>query len=341
MGNGTSVDTAKAVATINEVSRAAVTAGVQNTALRLSDAASSSVVEHLSLGSFDKESAHQDGIDLWANPVYGNTYTHGMGVSGTSVRGNYGGLALGADMQLGQLAGGKVRAGVALNGGGGKSKTSGTAVSTKNDYNFGGVSLYAGWNLDNLNVMASAGYHMGSHDVKMNLPASLQMGQAKADVDTGAVTLDLRAEYMVRTDWADILPHAGVRYTSLHTDRHDLKVNGSKLNSVSADTQNIVQFPVGVTVKKDMDVSGWNVKPQVDVAVIPAAGQKDAFTKVNFSGLDTSDTVNTRIMDSTSWSGTVGVQASKDNLSMGINYGVQAGRHETDQRVNAVLSWKF
>ncbi len=328
--------------TVNEVSQAAVTAGVQNTSLRLSDAASDTVLRHLSLGSYDSgNSTHQDGVDMWATPMYGNTYTHGMTASGTSVRGNYGGIAFGADMQAGELAGGKVRAGIALNGGGGKSDTRGTATSTENSYNFGGISLYSGWNLNNLNVMASLGYSIGDHDVKMTLPSSMQMGQAKADIDTGVFTADLRAEYQIKTSWLDILPHAGVRYTSLHTDSYNLKVNGSTLNSVESDTQNIVQFPVGVTVTKNIDATGWNIKPQADVSVIPAAGEKKAFTKVHFSGVDATDGFNTRIMDSTSWSGMIGVQAEKGNLSLGLNYGVQASSHETDQGVNLGISWKF
>lgn len=335
-------DDGKAVATINEVSRAAVTAGVQNTSLRLADAASDTVLHHLSLGNFDSgNSIHQNGWDIWATPMYCNTYTHGMSASGASVRGNYGGLAIGADTQVGTLAGGNVRMGAAINGGGGKSETSGTATDTENSYNFGGVNLYAGWNLDSLNIMAALGYSMGSHDVKMKLPASLGMGQAKADVDSHAFTADLRAEYQFKTDWLDILPHAGVRYTALHTDGYDLKVNGSTLNSVDSDTQNIVQFPIGVTVTKNIDAAGWNIKPQADVSVIPAAGDKKASTKVSFSGIDAADSVNTRIMDSTSWAGMLGIQAEKGNLALGLNYGVQASRHETDQRVNVGISWKF
>lgn len=335
-------DVATAVDAINEVSRASVTAGVQNTSLRLADAASDTVLHHLSLGNFDSgNSIHQDGLDIWATPMYGNTYTHGMGASGASVRGNYGGIALGVDTQVGELAGGSVRMGAAVNGGGGKSETRGTATSTENEYNFGGVNLYAGWNLDNLNILASVGYHMGSHDITMSMPASFGMGQAEADVDTGAFTADLRAEYQIKTSWVDILPHAGVRYTALHTDSYNLKVNGSTLNNVKSDTQNIVQFPIGVTVTKNIEMGGWNVKPQADVSVIPAAGNKNANTRVKFSGVDAWSDMNTRIMDSTSWAGMVGVQAEKGNLAFGLNYGVQASRHETDQRVNVGISWKF
>jgi len=51
--------------------------------------------------------------------------------------------------------------------------------------------------------------------------------------------------------------------------------------------------------------------------------------------------VNTRIMDSTSFGGMLGVQAEKGNLALGLNYGVQASRHETDQKVQLSIGWKF
>jgi hypothetical protein len=51
--------------------------------------------------------------------------------------------------------------------------------------------------------------------------------------------------------------------------------------------------------------------------------------------------VNTRIMDSTSWAGTVGVQAEKGKFTFGLNYGVQASSNETDQNVQVKLGWKF
>jgi outer membrane autotransporter protein len=175
----------------------------------------------------------------------------------------------------------------------------------------------------------------------MTLPSSMKIGKAKADIDTSVITADLRAEYQLEANWLDILPHAGVRYTALRTDSHDLKVNGSMLNSVDAETQHVVQFPVGVTLTKNIDAWGWTVKPQVDVSIIPAVGDKDMNTKVRFSGVNAVDSIDTRIMDSTSWSGMVGVQAEKGNLTFGLNYGIQASSHETDQKIQASIGWKF
>lgn len=239
-------DDKTAVRTINEVSRAAVMAGVQNTALRLSNAASDTVLHHMSLGNFDSgNSVHKDGTDVWATPMYGNIYTHGMNVSDDSVVGNYGGLAIGADTEIGSFGGGMLRMGLAVHGGAGRSESQGAVTSTDDNYNFGGANLYAGWNRDSLNILASVGYSISSHSLNMDLPSSLGMGDADADVQTGAFTAELRGEYQFRTDWLDIMPHTGVRYTSLHTYGYDLEVDDRTLNSVDDDFLNIVQFPHG------------------------------------------------------------------------------------------------
>ncbi|MBR5882736.1 MAG: autotransporter domain-containing protein [Mailhella sp.] len=327
---------------VNEVSRASVTAGVQNTSLRTADVASNTVLDHMSLSRHDASSAiHSNGVDFWAAPLYGNLYTSGMVASNSSVRSQFGGLALGADFEACQFLGGKFRLGAAINGGGGQSETRGAVTSTQNDYGFGGLNIYAGWNSDALNIIASFGYGFGDHDLDMSLPHSMRMKNAKADIDTSVFTADLRAEYQLKTALLDLLPHAGLRYTALKTDSYELKSGGTHINHVKSDTQNIVQFPVGLTISRDFDCCGWSVKPLADISVIPAAGEKKAFTKVRFSGLNAWDSANSRIMDSTSWSGTVGIQAEKGNMTFGLNYGLLASSNETDQSVQVKFGWKF
>ena len=99
----------------------------------------------MSLGNFDSgNSVHKDGTDVWATPMYGNIYTHGMNVSDDSVVGNYGGLAIGADTEIGSFGGGMLRMGLAVHGGAGRSESQGAVTSTDDNYNFGGANLYAG-----------------------------------------------------------------------------------------------------------------------------------------------------------------------------------------------------
>ncbi|MBR4422689.1 MAG: autotransporter outer membrane beta-barrel domain-containing protein, partial [Mailhella sp.] len=327
---------------LNEVSRAAVTAGVQNTSIKVAHAAGESIEHHLSLGWHDRESViHKDGLDAWVSPMYGNTYTSGLAIRGGAVRGNYGGMAAGADCAVGRLWGGDARLGFAIHGGGGKSHVGGMVTDTHDSYNFGGFHLYSGWRLGGLNIMGHAGYALSSHDVKMNLPASMRLGQIKAEIDTHAVTAALRGEYAFHAGSVNIIPHAGVRYAALTTEQHSLKIRGDKINAVRSDTQHVVQFPVGVSLTRDFRAGGWDVKPRLDLNVTPAAGDKKALTNVSYNGVDAWDSMRSRVMDSVTYGGLVGVQASRGKMSFGVDYGIQAGRHERDQRVRFSFSCKF
>jgi len=333
---------ATAVKLINEVARAAVTVGVQNTSLRISDAAADLSLDHLSLANHNKASSfHSRGSDFWAAPLYGNMYSSGMTLNSDSVRGQFGGLALGADTEIGQIAGGKMRLGAALHGGGGQSETKGTLTTAQNDYDFGGLSFYAGWNKGAFNLIGSLGYGFGNHEVEMALPSSIDMGVAKADIDTSAFTADLRAEYELKAGWLNVVPHIGLRYTMLKTDAHELSVPGGVMTEFAADTQNIMQFPIGVALSADTTFGGWTVKPGADVSFIPACGETDAYTRMHFTGVDAWDSVNSRIMDSTSYAAELSLKAEKGNFSLGLSYGVQASSHETDQNIQVKFGWKF
>ncbi|MBQ9104937.1 MAG: autotransporter outer membrane beta-barrel domain-containing protein, partial [Mailhella sp.] len=332
-----------AVSMVNEASQAAATVGVQNTALRLSDAASQNVLHHMSLGHYGNTHSVTDGLfDFWATPMYGNTYMSGMGGhSGQGVRGQYGGLALGMDAKVAEFCQGVMRDGVAFIGGGGKAESRGTVTDAENSYGFGGLNIYAAWQRERVNIIGSLGYGFGSHDVKMGLPSSMQMGRAKAELDTHAFTADLRAEYVIPTHYVDFLPHVGVRYTHLHTEGYDLKVNGAKINSVDSDNQDIVQFPVGLTMTKDFDWNDWTLKPYADVSYIPVVGDHKTKSKVRYSGIDAVDNTSARIMDDDSWAAMVGLVTEHENIAVGLNYTIQTSSHETDQGVNLTLGWKF
>lgn len=327
-----------AIATINEVSRVALTANVQNTALRIADLSTDSVFVHMSLNA---EPSHSTGWDIWATPLYGNLYASDMVTGSSSVRSQFGGLSIGADFEATQWMNGKVRFGVGFNAGAGQSDIDDTMTRTENDYEFGGVNIYAGWSDGALNIVGSVGYAAADHEVEMGLPSALDIKAAKTDIDTTAVAAKVRAEYLIKTDTLNVLPHVGVQYTALKTDGHDLLVNGSVLNRVTSDTQHIWQFPVGVTVNKDFNVNGWNIKPTADVSVVLAAGDKDAHTHVQFNGINEWDDVDSRMMDTVNWTGSFGVQAAKDNYTIGVNYMAQASDHETNQSVQFKFGWKF
>lgn len=340
--NGNYLDRADAVRTIDGAAQIAVAGGAQGMAVAAAQSSSEAVQDELSLarGVARKGGAvREDGLNLWINALYGSERAHGFG-AGTLDGGynaDFGGVVFGGDYTFGPF-----RAGVSLNAGSGTSRSRGDFNRTKNDFDFWGVSLYGAWTRDNLNVMADLGYSANKNDVKQHLPASLQLGQLEADVDTGVLTAGLRGECLLRTDWADVLPHIGVRYLGVTTDAFTSRIDDHDVFRIGKETQHIWTFPVGVGFSRDFETaSGWKVKPRADVSVVPATGDLKAKTRASVRGVGASDTVTSRIMDATTVDGTLGLEVAKDNLSFGLNYGVQASEHRTGQGVNLSFTYKF
>lgn len=340
--NGNYLDRADAVRTIDGAAQIAVAGGAQGMAVAAAQSSSEAVQDELSLarGVARKGGAvREDGLNLWINALYGSERAHGLG-AGTLDGGynaDFGGVVFGGDYTFGPF-----RAGVSLNAGSGTSRSRGDFNRTRNDFDFWGVSLYGAWTRDNLNVMADLGYSANKNDVKQHLPASLQLGQLEADVDTGVLTAGLRGECLLRTDWADVLPHIGVRYLGVTTDAFTSRIDDHDVFRIGKETQHIWTFPVGVGFSRDFETaSGWKVKPRADVSVVPAIGDLKAKTRASVRGVGASDTVTSRIMDATTVDGTLGLEVAKDNLSFGLNYGVQASEHRTGQGVNLSFTYKF
>ncbi|MDO4839541.1 MAG: autotransporter outer membrane beta-barrel domain-containing protein [Desulfovibrionaceae bacterium] len=42
-----------------------------------------------------------------------------------------------------------------------------------------------------------------------------------------------------------------------------------------------------------------------------------------------------------SYTGRAGIQAEIGNFAIGLNYGIQCARHETNHSLNAGFTWKF
>ena len=199
---------------------------------------------------------------------------------------DFAGGVIGSDWTFGAGVG-KGRIGLAFNVGTGDTKSRGDFNSTKNDFDFWGVSLYGGWSTDNINVVADFGYSASKNELKQDIPASLGMGgKLKADVDSSVLTTGVKAEYMVKTDVLDVMPHVGVRYMAVKTDSFSTKLDqGGDLFHTDGDLQHVWQFPVGVNLSKSFETeSGWKIRPQADLSVVPAAGDTKAKIDVRTPG---------------------------------------------------------
>lgn len=333
---------ADTVHTVDGAAQIAVAGGVQGMAVAAADAPVRAIQDHASLlhMTTTREGAiRKDGLNLWINALYGAEHARNLGAG--SLDGGYnadfGGIVFGGDYAFGDF-----RVGMALNAGSGTARSRGDFNATKNDFDFWGMNLYGSWSRDQFNIVGDLGYSANKNEVKQDLPATMQLGQLRADVDTGVLTAGLRGEYRFETDWADVTPHVGVRYYNLRTDGFTSRIDDHDVFRVGRDTQEIWTFPIGVSFSRDFETSsGWKVKPRADLSVAPAAGDLKAKTKARVPGVAASDTIKARMMDSVSFDGTLGLEVQKDNISFGLDYGIRASEHKAGHGVNVSFTYKF
>ena len=346
------MDKEAAAATIESAARIAFAGAVPQMTKMASDAGTNAVVNRLGFAdpadgaqAMDADGKIVDrnttGFALWIAPLWQSQ--HGWGMDADSMdygfNGNLGGVSLGADYTFENA----IRAGITFNIGGGYAESSGGDLSsTDNRMNFWGLGAYAGWNYENFGVMADVSYTSTWNQLKQDVDSRMGMGDLEADVQATAISAGLRAEYLLQTSVLDIIPHIGVRYMSLNTWGYDVDTHGGTVLEGDSLHQDIWTFPIGVTFSKDFTLdSGWNFKPSLDFTVIPAAGDIKAKHDVHFTGLPGTYEVETQMMDYLTWQGGVGLELANDNMSIGVNYTLQAGQHTTGHGVFGSFRYEF
>ena len=199
-------------------------------------------------------------------------------------------------------------------------KNSGVKASTDSD--LVGFSVYTSKTFaDVIGVSADIGYLTASNDVTAN-----GYGQAwKFSQDTDAFTIGLRTEVLAEVGAVKLVPHIGIRYTALSTDGFEA---GYK---TEIDDQNIFQMPVGVTVSGDFQTGDWTVAPKFDLSFVPTFGDKDADLKLGITGVNATDDLAVRVIDSNPVQATLGVNATNGAWGFGLNYKLGVG---SDDRMN-------
>ena len=346
------MDKEAAAATIESAARIAFAGAVPQMTKMASDAGTNAVVNRLGFAdpadgaqAMDADGKIVDrnttGFALWIAPLWQSQ--HGWGMDADSMdygfNGNLGGVSLGADYTFENA----IRAGITFNIGGGYAESSGGDLSsTDNRMNFWGLGAYAGWNYENFGVMADVSYTSTWNQLKQDVDSRMGMGDLEADVQATAISAGLRAEYLLQTSAMDIIPHIGVRYMSLNTWGYDVDTHGGTVLEGDSLHQDIWTFPIGVTFSKDFALdSGWSFKPSLDFSVIPAAGDIKAKHDVHFTGLPGTYEVETQMMDYLTWQGGVGLELANDNMSIGVNYTLQAGQHTTGHGVFGSFRYEF
>ena len=344
-------DKAAVATTIESAARIAFAGAVPQMTKMASDAATNAVVNRMGFANPENGAKAMNvdgqlvdekalGLALWIAPLWSNQTGFGMeaGNLDYGYNANLGGVSLGADYTWAN----NFRAGLMFNIGGGYAQSSGDFSDTTNSMTFWGIGAYAGWKYENFALMGDVSYTSTWNSVEQELDQRMKMGDLEADIQASAISAGLRGEYKFETSVLDIIPHVGVRYMSINTWGYDVDNNVGTVLENDGFQQSIWTFPVGVTFSREVEMnSDWYFKPSVDFTVIPAAGDIKAREDVCFTGLNRSIELETQMMDYFIWQGGVGLEFGNENMSVGVNYTLQAGQNSTGHGVFGVFRYEF
>lgn len=167
-----------------------------------------------------------------------------------------------------------------------------------------------------LNVKADLGYMDFSNDFS-------GLGDAS---DASTITFGVRGDFTAYQNGAfSVVPHFGLRYTHIDTDAVTFN---------DAQTMNVFEAPIGVKFSGTFETTGWKLVPSYDFTIVPQFGDKEV------EAFGTAGDVT--ILNGGLVNNVIGIEASKGNLTFGLNgvYGV--GDHDrSNTQINANVRYNF
>ena len=260
------------------------------------------------------------GVSVWATPVFNYTDADGLNSDGlgygSSVK--LSSLAVGADY----LAENNVRAGGFFHVGTGKADGNGLANSTDGDVSFWGLGIYGSYTYDKFDISGDLSWTK----IKDDVDSSLNMfayHKLSADIDSTLVKASVNGQYRFTVGSVDLVPNAGLHYTSIKVDGYNVKADSLTVAKVGSSTANIFSIPVGLSVEKTFDMGNdWKLKPVANVSVSYNMGDTDTDFTSSFVGL-AGDKLKAEIIDDFTYGAGAGLSLTrKDTTSIdaGINY---------------------
>lgn len=228
-------------------------------------------------------SNNNNGLGIWLSPMVKVANSNGFESDGLS----YGNkvrladFAIGADYTFTKGS----RAGAYFHTGNGKSTGKGLATHTAGDLKYYGAGLYGKYVYNKFSLLGDVSYNKITDDVDSDL-GLLSYTKASANIDTHMVKAGLVGQYNFDVKSVSVIPHAGVRYTTMYSENYGIKANDNYIAKIKNDRLSLVSVPVGVTVEKTFALGfDWKVKPALDLGLTFNSGDTDATYKTTFIGV--------------------------------------------------------
>ena len=277
---------------------------------------------------------------LWVEVIGGKTKTGSLALSNLSggVKSDTYGVMIGADALMPKPA---VKVGGAFSYLSGSLTSTGSGLSTTNDYDTYGAHLYAAWTpTTKFNLVGHVDWMLQDSDISMSIGTD-SFGKASAKPNVNVAQAGIRAEVRETVGVFDIVPHVGLRAVYTKTDDFKTKIDGKNAFRNALEDTFTVQMPIGLTVSGYVPAQGgWTVAPKADVTFVPQVGDTDQTSTVRGTAMSSSDSVTGAFAGEyygqvklgltminpkadTSFGGTVGYtrgDAGKKDLTFGVQF---------------------
>ena len=277
---------------------------------------------------------------LWVEVIGGKTKTGSLALSNLSdgVKSDTYGVMIGADALRPKPA---VKVGGAFSYLSGSLTSTGSGLSTTNDYDTYGAHLYAAWTpTTKFNLVGHVDWMLQDSDISMSIGTD-SFGKASAKPNVNVAQAGIRAEVRETVGVFDIVPHVGLRAVYTKTDDFKTKIDGKNAFRNALEDTFTVQMPIGLTVSGYVPAQGgWTVAPKADITFVPQLGDTDQTSTVRGTAMSSSDSVNGAFAGEyygqvklgltminpkadTSFGGTVGYargDAGKKDLTFGVQF---------------------
>lgn len=276
---------------------------------------------------------------VWATPVYTRGDSKGMEAQGQS----YGnktdmyGMAVGADYRVSR----DVEVGAVVNVGKGEVTGKELASNVSNDVSYMGAGVYSRFKNGDTSVVGDLTYTQADNDLSSNLDVAPDR-KLSAAADTKVISAGVTAKHDFNVNGYEVSPHAGARFSHIKTSGHDVKMGDNVVASYSSEAQNVVSIPVGVTVSRNINSNGWNIKPSADVHVTANLGDTSSKGEVSWTGTrDLRTNVETEVIDRVTYGAAVGVSATRGNFTAGAGVSYNGSSSSSEVAVGANVRYDF
>ena len=229
---------------------------------------------------------------LWVEVIGGKTKTGSLALSNLSggVKSDTYGVMIGADALMPKPA---VKVGGAFSYLSGSLTSTGSGLSTTNDYDTYGAHLYAAWTpTTKFNLVGHVDWMLQDSDISMSIGTD-SFGKASAKPNVNVAQAGIRAEVRETVGVFDIVPHVGLRAVYTKTDDFKTKIDGKNAFRNALEDTFTVQMPIGLTVSGYVPAQGgWTVAPKADITFVPQVGDTDQTSTVYGTAMSSSDSVN-------------------------------------------------